>query len=283
MRKKKNKAKPKTRKSLSAKSIQDLRTFAGQIGKIIPATSFSKNGFCFRKIALDYDLKQYWQPGEAAKDTIFNFIKEVYRLRPRLFYKIIRENIARGIERRHRAGDPVLADEIDQFDKTLRDLNINLSEELKSLNLPKERPAIVPPPHHFQMMIEKIALHPFLLPECIDLFKDGHINDSVRRSLEKYEVYIQKKSALQNQGTDLMAQAFNENAPTIPIKIADIATKRGKGLQEGFRFISMGAMGFWRNLFSHGDEKPIPHQDAVAIIATISHMLFYTDNNQLSK
>jgi hypothetical protein len=66
-----------------------------------------------------------------------------------LFYKLFRENIAQGIERRHKRGNPVLEREIVAMDQTLRALDVNLSNEFKALNLPKERPKIVPPPAAF--------------------------------------------------------------------------------------------------------------------------------------
>jgi uncharacterized protein (TIGR02391 family) len=116
---------------------------------------------------------------------------------------------------------------------------------------------------------------PIFSRTCQKLFKDGHINESVRKALEKYETYIQQKSALTRIGTDLMANAFNEDGPAV--KVADVTTDRGKGLQMGFEFISMGAMSFWRNLCSHGDEQQMPHQDAVAILATVSHLLHTID------
>src|SRR5438876_1513404 len=112
-------------------------------------------------------------------------------------------------------------------------------------------------------------------PDCQKLFKDGHINESVRKALEKYESYVQQKSALTKIGTDLMANAFNESSPAV--KIADVSADRGKGLQMGFKFISMGAMSFWRNLCSHGDEDQMPHQDAIAVLATVSHLLHSID------
>lgn len=72
-----------------------------------------------------------------------------------------------------------------------------------------------------------------------------------------------------------MANAFNENNPKI--KIADISAKRGKALQDGFKLLSMGTMGFWRNFCSHGDEEQMTHQDAIAILATVSHLFHYID------
>ncbi|PYS89103.1 MAG: hypothetical protein DMF64_18585 [Acidobacteria bacterium] len=96
-------------KRLSAREIQDLRALADQTGKIIPATSPRKGGFCFQTIAKDMDLAKYW-PGksDSRKEAIYQFISKVYQNHPRLIYRVFRENLARGIERRHKAGDPRL-------------------------------------------------------------------------------------------------------------------------------------------------------------------------------
>lgn len=262
---------------MSAASIQNLRTLAGQIGEIIPGTSYRKRGFCFQNIATELGLRNDW-PSGTKKEAIFGFLKAVYRDHSRMFYRIFRENIAQGIERRHRQGNPVLEDEILSLDKTLRALDVNLSNEFRALNLPKERPKILPPPAEFQKMVDGLGLHPFLQPDCTKLFKDGHVNESVRKALEKYEVYVQHKSGERSIGKSLMATAFSETAPLV--KIADISTARGKGLQDGFKFLSMGAMEFWRNYCSHGDEDQMGHHHAIAILATVSHMLYSIDEAQ---
>lgn len=277
-RKKRSQTSPKTvkRRRLTAREIQDLRTLADRVGRIIPATSPRKGGFCFQTIAKEMSLARYW-PGksDSRKEAICHFISKVYQNHPRIIYRVFRENLARGIERRHKAGEPVLQAEMVALDETLQRLGINLSKEIKELDLPEERPRVVPPPYIFQKMVDELGLHPYLLPECSRLFKDGHINESVRKALEKYEAYVQKRAGLHNIGTDLMASAFNEISPKI--KVADISTRRGRGLQEGFKFISMGGMGFWRNYCSHGDEEQMNHHDAISIIATISHLLSYID------
>lgn len=277
-KKKSSRSARKIRKSqkrqLSAVSIQNLRILAEQIGAIIPATSFRKGGFCFQTIAKKLGLQKDWLSG-SKKEAIFGFLKSVYRDHPKFFYKIFRENIAQGIERRHRMGNPVLEAEILTMDQTLRALGVNLSKKFKPLNLPKERPKIVPPPAAFQRMVDEMALHPYLLPECQKLFKDGHLNESVRKALEKYEAYVQRKASVSKIGANLMAAAFNETAPLI--SIADVTTVRGKGLQDGFKFLSMGAMEFWRNFCSHGDEDQLSHHDAIAVLAAVSHFLHYLD------
>jgi len=262
------------KRTMSAVAIQQLRTLAGQIGEVIPATSFRKSGFCFQTIAAGLGLKSSWRAG-TKKEAIFDFLKSVYRDHPRMFYRIFRENIAQGIERRHKMGSPVLEPEILSLDRTLRALDVNLTKEFRALNLPKERPKIVPPPSAFQRMVDELGLHPLLQPDCGRLFKDGHINESARKALEKYEVYVQQKSGEHKIGIQLMATAFSETAPLI--KVADTSCPRGKGLQDGFKFLSMGAMEFWRNLFSHGDEDQIGHHHAIAILATVSHLLHSID------
>lgn len=269
---------PARRRRLTAREIQELRALAERIGRIIPATSPRKGGFCFQTIAKDMGLAKYWpSKSDTKKEAIYQFISSVYQNHPKLIYKVFRENFARGIERRHKGGDPVLKAEMEALDETLQRLGINLSKEIRELDLPAERPRVVPPPHAFQRMIDELGLHPYLLPDCPKLFKDGHVNESVRKALEKYEAYVQKRAGLHNIGTDLMANAFNENNPKIAV--ADVLTRRGRGLQEGFKLISMGGMGFWRNFCSHGDEEQMSHHDAVSIIATISHLLGYIDVN----
>jgi len=265
-------------KTISARAIQDLRTLAEQIGEIIPAGTWPANGFSFKKIATDYGLGKYWPDGKKSpnrKEQIFSFLKEVFRRHPVIFRKIFRENLARGIERRRNSGKPVLEAEILEMSGTLVSLGVNMETEIRALKLPKDRPSIVPPPKEFKTMIDRSGLHPSLLPNCVDLFKDGYLNESVRKALEKYEVYVQKKSSLQQIGTDLMANAFSEQKPYV--QVAD-SSKRGTNLQAGFKFLSMGTMGFWRNFLSHGDEKQISHQDALAILGVISHMMNVIDN-----
>jgi uncharacterized protein (TIGR02391 family) len=259
---------------LSAPIIQNLSALSGQIGKIIPGTS--QGSFCFEKIAKKLGYKAYW-PKDGNRDSrIFEFLKKIYQRHPKTFYKIFRENLPAGITRRQKNGDPVLKAEMDAVSATLLKLNVNLKKEIGALNLPVTRPTIVPPPPEFKSMVEKIGLHPILQPDCVKKFTDGHINDAVRKALEKYEVYVQGKSGLKDKiGKDLMAHAFDENGPQI--MITDTSTVRGHSLQEGFKFISMGAMEFWRNFLSHGDEAQIPHQDAIAILATVSHLLYQID------
>ena len=68
-----------------------------------------------------------------------------------------------------------------------------------------------------------------------------------------------------------MIQTLNEDSPIIPV--ADISTKRGKSFQEGFRYISVGIMQYWRNKFSHGNEDQILYIDGFQLILTVNQLV----------
>lgn len=265
----------KAKNYITAKTSQDIRKLAELIGEIIPATSLGN--FSFKAIAAQRpSTKRFWGSGKNKKEQISIFLTRIYRYHPNLIHKIIRENLPKGIERRHRMGNPILKQEIENLDTALLALSINMSKDLRSLNLPVEKPKIVPPPPEFQNIMKKMALNKNLEESVKQLYLDGHINESVRKSLEIYEKKVQDLSNLDLIGKDLMIQAFNENNPII--LVADISTKRGKSFQEGFRYISAGIMQYWRNKFSHGNESQISYIDGFQLIMTINQLISEIDN-----
>jgi len=259
-----------TKNYLTAKKRQDIRFVAELLGNIIPGTS--RGSFSFQNISLQRKItKKYWTEGKNKKEQISNFLLNIYRYHPNLIYKIIRENISKGIERRHKAGAPVLKEEITSLDQSLKRLGINCTKELFELNLPEERPDIVPPPYEYQEMLKKVSLETDISDKSKQLFIDGHINESVRKALEIFENKVQTLSGLDIEGKDLMMQAFNENNPLI--KVADINTREGKSFQEGFRFIAAGSMMFLRNKFSHGNKKQESYIDGFQMLLTANQLL----------
>lgn len=271
----KNKVVKKTiaKKIISASSVQNIRLLAEQLGEIIPATSMNKAGFCFTTLAKEYKLKKYWENKGQKKESISSFLMQVYKKHPRVLKKLVRENLSRAIERRHKNGNPILRQEADNLSATLLKLKIDLKKEMRELDLPTTRPSIVPPKIEMQKALGVLSLHPMLLPDCKKLFDDGHLNESARKALEKYEVYVRDSSGLSLMGTNLMEQAFNEKSPKISIS-NDSDVRRNEGLQTGFKDISRGAMEYWRNYASHGDEEQMPAQDAISILGVVSHLLY---------
>jgi uncharacterized protein (TIGR02391 family) len=268
-----------SKKVVSASSLQSLRLLAEQLGEIIPATSMNKTGFCFTTLAKEYKLKKYWENKGQKKESIASFLVLVYKKHPRVLKKLIRENLSRAIERRHKNGNPILRQEADTLSATLFKLNIDLKKEIGELDLPTTRPSIVPPRIEIQKALGVLSLHPMLLPDCKKLFDDGHLNESVRKALEKYEVYVRDSSGLTLMGTNLMEQAFSEKGPKISIS-NDTDARRNEGLQTGFKDISRGAMEYWRNYSSHGDEEQMPAQDAISILGVVSHLLYIVQKSK---
>jgi uncharacterized protein (TIGR02391 family) len=195
--------------------------------------------------------------------------------------RIIIENISPAIARRYKNGNPVVKAEIESLNGLLMSLGHDVSRDLFSLDLPEDRPAIVPPAPEMQRALDRMSLNQVLLPECLKLFKDGHLNDSVRKALEKFEKLIQTHSSLTTIGVNLMEKAFDKDKPLVVISSEQNDARR-KGLQEGFQRIAMGAMGYWRNYCSHNDENQMPPQDAFAILATISHLIYKIQEEQKS-
>ncbi len=271
--------KPVAKKVVSASSLQSIRFLAEQLGEIIPATSMNKTGFCFTTLAKEYKLKKYWENKGQKKESIASFLKLVYKKHPRVLKKLIRENLSRAIERRHKNGNPILRQEADNLSTTLFKLNIDLKKEIGELDLPTTRPSIVPPRIEMQKALGVLSLHPMLLPDCKKLFDDGHLNESVRKALEKYEVYVRDSSGLSLMGTNLMEQAFSEKGSKISIS-NDPDVRRKEGLQTGFKDISRGAMEYWKNYASHGDEEQMPAQDAIAILGVVSHLLYVVQKSK---
>jgi uncharacterized protein (TIGR02391 family) len=255
---------------ITANKRQELTSLAGLLGELIPATS--RGSFSFEAIANSKkSSKKFWVGGKNKMEMIGNFLINTYRYHPNLVYKVIRENIHRGISRRHEQGNPVLEAEIQKLDELLKVVGINMTSELKKLNLPKTRPCIVPPPIEYQNMLKKVPLETDINEKCKQLFIDGHINESVRKAFEIFEARVQKSSGLEDTGKDLMMKVFNENSPVI--KIAEISTQRGKSIQEGYRFLAAGSMLFLRNKFSHGDEEQESYIDGFQMLLTANLLL----------
>jgi hypothetical protein len=266
---KKTKKRQKQKNRLLPKQNQLLEQYAVTIGEIIPASSPLGKGICFKNIAKEKGLIRYWSEKTNKRKTLSHFFKNVYRYKPVVFRKIIRENISEGIERRKRRGNPVLEDEMDIISQILIDLDIDMRSELKGLNLPAERPLIVPPPPEYQNMINKIGLDIFF-DECKKKYIDGYFKDSVRLAFEKIEKLVMDLISSKELGKKLMANAFDESSPQI--KINSPVLSNWSARQEGIKFITMGSTLFIRNPFSHGDEPEPPHNEAFELLCLANHI-----------
>lgn len=273
---KKTKVSKNKPKRFTAVDIQNIRILSEMIGKLVPYSGF-KGNFNLKRIAKDSGLNKFLPKKESnKKEDIVGFVKKLHRERPRTLKKIIREILPKAIELRHKQGNPILATEAQYLSEQLLKIGIDLKKEIRELNLPQSRPSIAPPPYEIQQILKKFSLHPLLMPDCQELFLDGHINESIRKALEKFEVHVQKKSGVTAIGKDLMAQVFCLKKQVI--RLNALRTRSEQNKQEGFMHIAMGIMQWWRNTLSHGDEKQISHHDAIGRLFLISNLLHRLEN-----
>ena len=98
-----------------------------------------------------------------------------------------------------KSGNSVLESEMKDISTILHSLGVDMRRELRALDLPSERPLIVPPPIEFKRMIEKVGIESFF-DECKKKYLDGYFKDSVRLSFEKIEKLVMDKTKLTDIG-----------------------------------------------------------------------------------
>jgi uncharacterized protein (TIGR02391 family) len=150
-------------------------------------------------------------------------------------------------------------------------LGFSIRKKLEAIELP-EPSRVCAPAQDKIALLERLDLHEALTDDCLEMFRDGHFNEAVRKALERFEKCIQDAIGDQkNFGRDLMAKAFSEQHPQIELNAMQSANDRSE--QEGFKFLTMGAMSGLRNLYSHGDVDQMSATDAIERLGFVS-MLF---------
>jgi len=118
-------------------------------------------------------------------------------------------------------------------------------------------------------LLKRINLHASVQKDCVTMFENGHMNEAVRKALERFEKYIQDQIGdHKSTGQGLMSKAFNEQNPLIALN--DMKTANDQSEQLGFKLLTMGAMSGMRNLYSHGDVPQMPPSDALERLAFVS-------------
>ena len=246
------------------KNIEDLAT---ALAEIVPATSQSKKSFCVRNIAFERKHKELWKDKSNKKKTIAHYLENVIRQFKNLPKKLVIELVEGGVIWSAKKGLTVSDEQIDNIIGPLAHLGFNAKKELKAI--PRPTPSqVVKPSLDLQAKIEQIDLHPALHGDVIQLFKDGHLNDSVRKSLERFEKKIQDQLGDSDVGKSLMAKAFNHQNGSI--RINDGTHHNDQSEQEGFMHLTMGAMAGMRNIYSHGDVDTIAPMDAFERLCFVS-------------
>ena len=117
-----------------------------------------------------------------------------------------------------------------------------------------------------------------MVEEVGRLVEDGHFAEAVRAALQRFEFEVQERSGWQALGgKDLMAQVFNVADPLLRIT----SSRRGRSTgQEGYAFLTMGAMLAFRNEYSHGAKVDLSSAEAMEQLSFVSFLFRWLDAAQ---
>lgn len=264
-RKKKPVATPARRITAGRKKL--IEELAELLAEIAPATSRGKSSFCVQNIAIAKKHTKLWKDKSNKKKSITHYLEGIFRKYPNTPKKVVLEIVARGVVWKTDKGVPVLREHLDKIDAVLLQLEVNATKELAKVELP-DPSNVAPPPLDLQGTADRLELHPALKDDCLAMFKAGHLNEAVRKALERFEKLIQDETGDHDIGKTLMAKAFNLQTGTI--RINDGTQGNDDSEQEGFMHLAMGAMAGMRNLYSHGDVDTMTPMDAFERLAFVS-------------
>jgi uncharacterized protein (TIGR02391 family) len=240
---------------------------ADALAVLAPATSRFK-GFCVRNVAEEHGLKKCWKSGGNKRTMIARFLEEVFRQYPRKPKTVVTAIVRGGLDWRSRKGEATTHGELEAIAMPMEALGFDIRKDIKKIELPEPSPVCAPAQDKIAL-IERLDLHEALTDDCLEMFRNGHFNEAVRKALERFEKRIQ--TAINDHSTigkALMGKAFNRDSPLIPIN----AGKTGNDLseREGFMHLTMGAMSGLRNLYSHGDVDQMSVTDAIERLGFVS-------------
>jgi uncharacterized protein (TIGR02391 family) len=233
----------------------------------LPLSSYNKNAITFKKIFTESKVHKYLI-GNNKKQQLQGVWENVFRYHPKLPFTLIRKIIQPSIDYRMNQRNPLTKKELDKLKDILFELGIDMKAEIGKVSLNEELTVIKVPP---VQLVERLTSHPLvkeISSEPLQLFRNGHFNESVRKACERFEVKVQTISGLNEIGKGLMSKCFGLNTPFIPLN--PMSTENERGIQEGFQFMSMGAMRGIRNIFSHGDANQKPPEECYEMLLFIN-------------
>ena len=246
---------------------EEIERLAEALSILAPATTPGK-GFCVQRVAEQHGVKDCWKGGSNKRQMIARFLEEVFRQYPRKPKVIVMDIVRGGLDWRGRKGEATTRENLDKVAVPMENLGFGTRKELKKLNLP-EPSRVCHPSKDKVALLERLELHEALTDDCLEMFRDGHFNEAVRKALERLEKHIQDAiSDHKSIGKQLMAKAFNSQTPLIPIN--PMKTGNDQSEQEGFMHLTMGAMAGLRNLYSHGDVEQMSVMDAIERLCFVS-------------
>jgi uncharacterized protein (TIGR02391 family) len=244
-----------------------IRSLAEVLADFLPLTSPSRHTITFTTIFAESKVSKHLAD-IPKKKALQQALEQIFRHHPRLPSLLIRKIIPAAVSYRRYKRRPLKKAELDRLNACLESLDIHMQNEFAKIQLDETLPDIQVPPPELMRRLENHPLVSEVSSEPLDLFRNGHFNESVRKATEKFEVNVQKRSSMNDIGKDLMAKAFKLDNPKI--KLNSLQSENEKAIQEGFQLMTMGMMRAIRNVFSHGDETQRRPEEAYEMLLFIN-------------
>lgn len=277
MAKKKTRTKKtKTTKANQKKVVKTIDTatralivsLADVLSTFLPLNSRTKKAETFTTIFKESGKHGYIPKDIPKKRAMEAALIKLFRYHERLPYAIFRKIVTASVKYRQYQHNPLKREELDKLGELLSQLGFDLVNEFNAIDLDQFNATITVPPNELVKRLEDHSLYDEIKGEPLELFKNGHFNEAVRKATEKFEAVIQNRTRSTDIGKTLMNRTFKVNEPAIALN--SLITGNEKSIQEGFQGLTAGMMQAMRNIFSHGDEDQRPAEEAYEMLLFIN-------------
>ena len=110
-------------------------------------------------------------------------------------------------------------------------------------------------------------IHPLIQKSSKKLFEDGHFANAAE------DAFIELNSRA--KATDLMHKLFGSNPLLCPVR--DTGTESGNNYQQGFHFMTAGAMSALRNPKAHSNDEVLTAEEALRRLMFASMLMYKLD------
>lgn len=257
---------------ITAEKRAQIFKLAEVLYRFLPLDSRSRSTVTFTSIFRESRISEYLSGPENKLQALQQGFENLIRRHEKLPKSIIRKIVPAAIEYRRFKRTPLTHDEINSLCVHLEALGINMTDELRSVVIDDQLPAITIPPEKLKQELHQYNLNPIILAEPISLFDNGHYNEAVRKGFEKYEDKVREISGLGASGRDLMGKAFLNDSYLVT---DGIKPDNKHDFNDGYKLLSMGAMSAIRNIFSHADEEKRTPEECFEMLLFLNWMLRY--------
>ncbi len=234
----------------------DRRALINELVEVItgflPLSSYSSNAVTFQTIFKESNIHHYLNNGANKTQKLQDGFTNLYRYHERLPWTIIRKIVPAAINYRRHKRDPLTQMEIDKLSDILFNLGIDMRKELADIEIDETLPRITVPPEELKERLEQHDLDPKIAIEPLELFKNGHFNEAVRKACEIFEDNVRGLSGSTNYGRPLMGEVFKDDSYLL---VEQIQSLNRKDFVDGYQHLAMGAMAAIKNIFGHGNEE----------------------------